>query len=873
MTGVLYYNNSSFKGDSMIKIIKQNYKLYMAAFILFILMFLPYIVFNKGIILQPGDPFELNYKLWLGGMNQIKLNEIGQFNWSLGFGANTLSYVFYFLTSPFFILSLIFPQAWLPQLFLFFSICQLWLGFVFTHCWLTKVTHSKIAPIVGAFMIGFGGYGIFYLQCEQFLKCLFLYPLALYFTECYLVNKKHNGLVLTIAFMGITQFYLLYQFIPFICLYALMRYVLIHQESIKIKEVLLTALHFVGWLLLGIAISGVILVPCAYLIVSMPRFTTSSIGLLDHLDRYQLYEVLTSMFTPIFQKLDANTFIAASNHKFFGWAGITTLYSLILTPCLLPLLFTIKNKFQRNVYVSFYGLLCLFVFFQIFSYLFQASIDTRWYYMFHFYNAFLIAILLDKIIAKEFSQKQIMISFGITLFLIPCFVVISYVMHLNTPTLLLKLALSSLLMMVFVIGYALIILKKINRKWLIGLLCIEILYTGGLYYYFNEPISAKRFESQEIDNDVPEYFHQLDDGFYRVMYDSNTVIEWRDGEEHIQSLTSANEPMANAYPGFAFYESVYNTNQEEFMSRFKTVNNMHQLIGRTKVYNLLSAKYWYTFNYETEIPFGYTELEKRDDGYTIYQNSNFVELGFTYDKTINSDYLLSLPFLEQDRIMQDYLALETSQNTEYTINDKIQLVTTLPADTIRVYEFDQPVKDINIYLEVFGIPNTKISTYYQNNLVREYDLWQFNYIDFPVYDTIDKLVIEAEDIYGTGTQIPLYIEPLDASYSDQFKQMTAESFENIVFKNDNIQADITISGSSKYVFTSIPFDEGWTVFVDGKKIDYEKVQLGFIGFELAPGTYHIEFKYQIPYLTTGLGISIGSLCILLGINIILKKRR
>lgn len=856
----------------MIKIIKQNYKLYMFAFILFIFMFLPYIIFNKGIILQPGDPFELNYKLWLGGLNQIKTNEIGQFNWSLGYGANTLSYVFYFLTSPFFYISLLFPTSWLPQLFLVFSIVQLWLGFVMTHCWLTKVTKSNFAAIIGAFIIGFGGYGLFYLQCEQFLKCLFLYPLALYFTECTLVDKKHNGLVLTIAFIGITQFYLLYQFIPFICLYALLRYLIINQTSLQCKDVFLTAFKFVGWLLLGIAISAVVLVPCAYLILSMPRFTSASVGIFDHLDRFQLYEVITSMFTPVFEKLDANSFIAATKHDFFGWAGITTLYSLIITPCLLPCMLFIKNKFERNLYLGFYGILCFFAFFQSFSYLFQATIDTRWYYMFHFFNAFMVAILIDKIIVHEFSKKQIKISFGITLVLIPSFLLITYLLHLNTTTMIMKLALSSIVMMCFVVAYALVALGKLNRKWMIGLLCIEIIYAGGLFYYFNEPISAKRFSQVEIVNDIPEYFHQLDTGFYRVMYDTNTVIEWRDGEEHIQSLTSANEPMANAYPGFAFYESVYNTNQELFLNRFKSSHNMPQLVGRTKLYNLFSAKYWYTFNHETEVPFGYTLLEQRADGYTVYKNENFVELGFAYDKTINADFLATLPYLEQDRILQDYIALEDSTNTSYTINDNLELYTTLPTDTVRVLEFEQPINNVNIYLEVFGIPQTVITTYYQGEVVRTFDLWQFNYIDFPVVEPIDKIVIEAEDIYGHGTEIPVYIEPLDGTYSETFKEITAESFENVEFKNDVITADITIHDNSKFVFTSIPFDKGWSVYVDGNKVDYQKVQLGFIGFELTPGTHHVVFTYRIPYLFLGIIISIGSLLTLLILNFIDSKR-
>lgn len=858
----------------MFKTIKQNYKLYLFVLILAIGMFLPYIILNKGIILQPGDPFELNYKLWLGNYNQIRLGEFGQFNWSLGFGANTLSYVFYTLSSPFFLLTLLFPKEFIPYSFLVYAILQLWLAFIAAHVWLNKINKNNLASILGAFIVAFGAYGIFYLQAEQFIKCLFLYPLALYFTECFLTDKKYNGLVITIGVIGLTQFYLLYQLIPFICLYALFRYLLINQKNIKFKEVLLCGTKFVGWLLLGIAISAAILVPCAYLILSMPRFTTNTLGLFDHLSFRQVYEVFTSLFTPMFQKLDANAFIASNQYGFFGWSGTTPLYCLILTPCLLSLIFFIKEKFNRNMLLGFYGILGLFTFFQIFSYIFQASIDTRWYYMYLLLNAYAITYISSLAFDNYFTKKQLLISFSAPLVLIPCFLVISYCLKFNTGTMLLKLGISSLIMMLFIIGYAVLFIKKFNKKILIGLLSIEVLYCGVLFYYFNDPISYKRFESNPIENDISTYFHELDDGFYRVLYDRSTFTEWKDGEEHSLTLTTANEPVANAYPGVAFYESIYNTNQEAFLNRFKSTHNMPQNVGRTNIYNLLSTKYWYTFNNETPIPYGYEEIYKDDNyDYTVYQNPNFVELGFAYDKTINADYLVTLPYLEQDRIMQEYLATPTSNNTVYEIQDNIELITTLPSDTIRIYEFDEPVQNVTLYFEVFGIPNTKITTYYKDEVVNEYDIWQFNYIDIPVYQPIDKVMLDGEDIYGTGTQIPMYISNHDNQYSSNFKELTKNQFENVVFNNDYLSGDITITDSAKTVFTSIPFDKGWSVYVDGNKIDYEKVQLGFIGFELEPGTYHVEFKYEIPFLKVGITISLVSIGILVLANVLNKRKK
>ena len=195
----------------MINTIKKNYKLYLLALLLSILMFIGYIITNKGIILAPGDPYELNYKLWLGGWTQFHNGDLGQFNWSQGMGTNTFSNIFYFLGNPLFWISLLLPREFIKYSFLVYAILQFTLGFIATHIWLSKISSSKKAPIVGAFIIAFGAYGLFYLQAEQFLKCLFFYPLILYFTEEYLENKKFFALCLTIGILGITQFYLLYQ--------------------------------------------------------------------------------------------------------------------------------------------------------------------------------------------------------------------------------------------------------------------------------------------------------------------------------------------------------------------------------------------------------------------------------------------------------------------------------------------------------------------------------------------------------------------------------------------------------------------------------------------------------------------------------------
>jgi uncharacterized membrane protein YfhO len=70
------------------------------------------------------------------------------------------------------------------------------------------------------------------------------------------------------------------------------------------------------------------------------------------------------------------------------------------------------------------------------------------------------------------------------------------------------------------------------------------------------------------------------------------------------------------------------------------------------------------------------------------------------------------------------------------------------------------------------------------------------------------------------------------------------------FKENNIEAYIDTDTS--YVYTSIPYDEGWTVYVDGEKVNTYALGDALLTFDITPGTHKIEFKY-IPKLL-GLGI-------------------
>ncbi len=78
------------------------------------------------------------------------------------------------------------------------------------------------------------------------------------------------------------------------------------------------------------------------------------------------------------------------------------------------------------------------------------------------------------------------------------------------------------------------------------------------------------------------------------------------------------------------------------------------------------------------------------------------------------------------------------------------------------------------------------------------------------------------------------------------------------------------------VFFSVPYDKGWTAYVNGTETAIEKVDVGFMAVYAEEGINEITFEYHTPGLLGGGIISVASLAILIAYSVFFhydKKRR
>ncbi len=91
------------------------------------------------------------------------------------------------------------------------------------------------------------------------------------------------------------------------------------------------------------------------------------------------------------------------------------------------------------------------------------------------------------------------------------------------------------------------------------------------------------------------------------------------------------------------------------------------------------------------------------------------------------------------------------------------------------------------------------------------------------------------------------------------------------FRDDNISGRITTENEDQLIMTTIPYDAGWKVYVDGKEVETFEVCEALIGFRIeSAGEHSVKFVYLSDPFVAGIMISVISIGLFILI-IVLEK--
>jgi len=206
-------------------------------------------------------------------------------------------------------------------------------------------------------------------------------------------------------------------------------------------------------------------------------------------------------------------------------------------------------------------------------------------------------------------------------------------------------------------------------------------------------------------------------------------------------------------------------------------------------------------------------------------------------------------------------------------NDKIE-------DKNDIYSYSNTLfnnmlgKDINVYEQVMfekiddfsykvvipkekklvaHIKNNKdsLSLYLNNELWKSYENKEKIEIEFPSKEEY----IFSSSKENLDVTFYYYDEEIFEKYISKLKE---NSFIIEQMKDTYIKGNVISNKEKSTLFLSIPYDEGWNIYVDGKKVKKISLYDTFLGVYLEEGSHIIELKYTPRGLKLGLIISIFS---------------
>jgi len=746
------------------------------AFICAVIVFAPITIKNGGIFTYYGD-FNVQDIPFMMHVHDMVLEGNFGWDWNTDLGSNFIgSYSFYFLFSPFFWLTLPFPTAWVPYLMAPLLVLKFSFAAFTSFFYFKRFVGDKHWAVLASLLYAFCGFSIYNVFFFHFHEMLVFFPLMLIGMEELLENDRHGIFALTVAVNAIVHYWFFIGEAVFLVLYFFVR-ISVKGTSHRFRKFCFVALEAV----LGVGIAMVTFLPSVLAIWDNPR--TGSGNLLSgwylwlYYSEQRIPAIVASFFFPPDLPSRQNMF-TGQGAQWASMAGWLPLYGMV---GVLAYMRSSKGTWLRRmilvctVCAAVPWLNALFI-------LMNNSYYTRWFYMFEIMLALATVKALERC-ADEVPERVIDLKKG----LIPSAVLMSiYTVAIgltpveeegvwsfgleNDPARFWLTAAFAFICLGITFCLWRLRARPYFRKLSIGFTALTCVAYGVIYlltgYSYSSSHDTIVHEATAYRGEVslPEpdgNFTRCD--FYGAL--DNMGLYWELPSLHcFHSVVPAS--IMEFYPMVDVTRDVSSKPDYEYYA----------------LRSFLSVRWLYAKDAPEQSPIQGFEYYGTEDGYTIYENTNYIPMGYTFDYYITEAEFENVPVEYRDRVLLSALVLTDTQ-------------------------------------------------------IGYYDKQLTHLKDGPDY------YMSYEDFEGYVTR------------------RTSRASESFVGTSDGFVCRINLRWEN-LVFFSVPYDEGWTAYVNGVQTAIERVDYGFMAVPVPKGDAVIEFRYETPGLRAGAYISGGSLALL-----------
>ncbi len=250
---------------------------------------------------------------------------------------------------------------------------------------------------------------------------------------------------------------------------------------------------------------------------------------------------------------------------------------------------------------------------------------------------------------------------------------------------------------------------------------------------------------------------------------------------------------------------------------------------------------------------------------------------YQYNQTVTKEYIQYYQSIDEDPIYRMYLSHEyLLPSTVLNLNQSLSL------DYKSISMYDTTYEpNLSEFLQAAGF-NTHIVDIKDEDLMKMlgvkyvvvYDETELsNPDDFEYVYNLDHLKVYQWKNYNSLGFTYSQIQSAEESPKWLTTLIVPEKWENLnLVESPRQQLNVTEKGMNSLrgtittekesvLFLSIPYNKGWKIFDHGEEVEYEKVQLGFIGILLDEGEHYIEMFY------TPQGFKLGAILTLMGLGL------
>ena len=677
------------------------------------------------------------------------------FSWATDLGSGVMNaYSFYLYGSPFFWLSVLLPQSWLPYMMVPLLVLKFGVAGGGAYLYLRRYVKNANYAVLGACLYALSGFAVYDVFFNHFVDVVALFPYLLWALDEAIYENRHGLFAFWVAVNLLNNYFFFVGQVIFLCIYFVCK--------LTAKDFRLTVRKF-GHLLwesvLGVAMGCLLLFPAVLSLLQNPRTIdlSSGWGFLTYAKVQQYLAILLSWILPP----DSPYLTSVWSEGVIKWTSMTAYLPLCSLAGAMAYWRSRKADSKKRI-VAVCAVCALVPVLNSAFYALNSSYYARWYYM---PTLILAAMTVNALEDPDIDLDAPARGIGWIMLATLVFAVVP-VRDDTTGTWSFG-VLKNPGQFFTVLGFGLLglaLYRYLCGVWrqdsrfaqrmtaaVLVFACVFTMVHIGIgkfgQWYTDSDLVEQDTNALLLKNDLPEGDYRIDT--YKI---HDNIGMWLD-KSCLQYFGSTAAPsILSFYPGLGVKRDV----------RSEPEITNYALRG------LLSVEYLITTpekreSFEDEADEGWTYLADVD-GYTLYHNDNYVPMGFTYDYYVTeATYEASVKTLRSNLLLRA-LVLEDEDVEKYS-----SYLTELP---------DALLDDLH-------------------------------------YD----------------------------SYTQDCADRRAHSCSVFQMNNAGFHAEITLE-KPNLVFFSVPYDDGFTAYVNGEKTGILRVDEGLMAVLCPAGASSIDFVYQ-----------------------------